>query len=37
MMKERIDTNLLAMIFWLIWSKRNFDRCGERFVETTNI
>lgn len=29
LLKERVDTNLLAIIFWLIWSKRNSDRCGE--------
>ena len=33
LLKERVDTNLLAMTFWLIWSKRNLDRCGEKFVE----
>ena len=37
LLKERVDTNLLAMTFWLIWSKRNLDRCGEKFVEIINI
>lgn len=37
LLKERNDTNLLAMIFWLIWSKRNSDKCGEKFVEIINI
>lgn len=37
MMKERIDTNLLTMIFWLIWRKLNSNKCGEMFVEITNI
>ena len=28
-MKERLDVNLMAMIFWFIWSRRNSVRVGE--------
>ena len=31
-MKDRIDPNLLAICFWLVWSKRNSDRLGEPYV-----
>ena len=31
LMKDRIDPNLLAICFWLVWSKRNSDRLGEPF------
>nr|POE61179.1 putative ribonuclease h protein [Quercus suber] len=31
-MKERIDPNLLAICFWLVWNKRNSDRLGESSV-----
>ena len=37
LLKERVDTNLLAIIFWLIWSKRNSDRCRDKFVKITHI
>ena len=32
LMKDRIDPNLLAICFWLVWSKRNSDRLGEPSV-----
>ena len=31
-MKDCIDPNLLAICFWLVWSKRNLDRLGEPSV-----
>ena len=32
LMKDWIDPNLLAICFWLVWSKRNSDRLGEPSV-----
>ena len=37
MIKERLDTNSLFMIFWLIWSNRNATRSGSFSVETNSI
>ena len=31
-MKDRINVNLLAMCFWLIWNKRNSDRFDDQVV-----
>ena len=36
-MRERLDVNLMAMIFWLIWSRRNSARVGEHFIEVQQI
>ena len=32
LMKDRIDPNLLAICFWLVWSKQISDRLGEPSV-----
>ena len=37
LMKERIDSNLLALCFWLVWSKRNSDRLGEPSIALCRI
>lgn len=37
MLRDCIEVNLLAMIFWLIWNKRNSGRLGNEFTETPRI
>ena len=37
LMRDRIDLNLLAICFWLIWTKRNSDRVGESHVDLSRI
>lgn len=37
LMRDRIDLNLLAICFWLIWTKRNLDRVGESHVDLSRI
>jgi len=37
MMRDCIEVNLLAMIFRLIWNKRNSGRLGNEFTETPRI
>ncbi|KAK9994722.1 hypothetical protein SO802_024425 [Lithocarpus litseifolius] len=36
-MRDRLDINLMAMIFWLIWSRRNTARVGEGTIEVNQI
>lgn len=36
-MRERLDINLMALIFWLIWSRRNLVRVGELSIEANQI
>ena len=36
-MRDRLDINLMAMIFWLIWSRRNSARVGEVSTEVNQI
>ena len=36
-MREMLDANLKAMIFWFIWSRRNLARVGEHFIEVQQI
>jgi len=36
-MRERLDINLMAMIFWFIWSRRNSARVREHFIEVQQI
>ena len=33
MRKDRLDIDLLAMIMWLIWGRRNAARIGESVLE----
>lgn len=37
LMKERIDPNLLAICFWLVWSKRNSNWLGEPSIALCRI
>ena len=37
MVKERLDTNLLFVMLWLIWSNRNSIRSGSFCVEINSI
>lgn len=36
-MRDRLDINLMAMIFWLIWARRNSARVGEVSIEVNQI
>ncbi|XP_075650159.1 uncharacterized protein LOC142620719 [Castanea sativa] len=36
-MRETLDINLMAMIFWFIWSRRNSIRVGEQVIEVQQI
>ena len=36
-MRDRLDINLMALIFWLIWSRRNSVRVGESSIEINQI
>ena len=33
MMKGSIDINLLVVIFWMIWEKRNSDRVDDCYLD----
>lgn len=35
--KDLVNVNLPAMIIWLIWSRRNWDRLGEPFTQVSVI
>lgn len=37
LLRDRIDLDLLAICFWLIWAKRNSDRVGGSHVELSRI
>ena len=36
-MRDRLDINLMAMIFWFIWSRRNSALVGEVPIEVNQI
>ena len=36
-LRDRLDVNLISIIMWLIWNKRNSARLGEPIVEYHHI
>lgn len=36
-LRDRVDVNLISIIMWLIWNKRNSARLGELVVEYCHI
>ena len=36
-MRDRLDINLMAMVFWLIWFRRKLARVGEASIEVNQI